>query len=239
MDHSNYEAILARVDHTVLSPTATWEEIKSCLEDAMHYKTATACIPPAYIELALAWRKAAPACQQVRICTVIGFPNGYNTSASKFNEARDAVSKGADELDVVINLGWVKSKDWESIRHELQALREVTRKHVLKVIIETALLTDQEKIKLCEIVTEVGADYIKTSTGFASGGATAADVRLLREHVGEKVKVKAAGGIRSFEDATAMIDAGADRLGTSRLVSILKEASNTADRSDFSYQDEE
>lgn len=221
MDQVNYQEILAHVDHTVLSPTATWEDIKRCLEEASRFKTASACIPPSYIELAFAWRKSAPAYQQVRICTVIGFPNGYNTSAAKFTEMRDAISKGADELDVVINLGWVKSKDWESIRNELQALREVSRKHVLKVIIETSVLTEEEKIKLCEIVTDIGADYIKTSTGFASGGATVADVALMHKHVGENVKVKAAGGIASFDDAVAMIEAGADRLGTSRLVKLM------------------
>ncbi len=221
MEQLNYQEILSHVDHTVLSPTATWEDIKRCLEEAARFKTASACIPPSFIELALAWRKSAPANAQVKICTVIGFPNGYNTSAAKFNEMRDAISKGADELDVVINLGWVKSGDWESIRNELQALREVSRKHVLKVIIETAVLTEEEKIRLCEIVTDIGADYIKTSTGFASGGATVADVALMRKYSGEAVKVKAAGGISSFDDAKAMLDAGADRLGTSRLVKLM------------------
>lgn len=218
----NVQAILEHVDHTVLAPTATWEEIRRCLEEAVRYGAASACIPPSFVEQANAWRREVPARRELRITTVIGFPNGYNTSAAKFSEMRDAISKGADELDMVVNLAWVKAGDWDAIRNELQALREVSRKQVLKVIIETAVLTDEEKIKLCELVTEAGADYIKTSTGFNGGGATIDDVLLLRRHVGEQVKVKASGGIASFADAQAMLDAGAERLGTSRLIKLMQ-----------------
>ncbi len=216
------ERILKHVDHTVLSPTATWEDIQTCLIDTRNLQMASACIPPSFVEMAAKWRKSLPSCQHIKICTVIGFPNGYSTAITKFNEARDAISKGADELDVVINLTWVKSGDYASIRQELEALREVAKRQVLKVIIETSSLTDEEKIKLCEIVTEVGADYIKTSTGFAGGGATVEDVSLLRKHVGPNVLVKASGGIRTFEDAKAMLDAGADRIGSSGLARLME-----------------
>lgn len=222
MTQENIKRIMQHVDHTVLSRTATWRMIEQCLEDSLHYGTASACIPPSYVEAAVRWRKMEPSRAKLKICTVVGFPNGYNTSAAKFGETRDAVTKGADEIDIVVNLGWVKDRNWEAIRSELQAVREAARKQVLKVIIETSELEDAEKIRLCQIVAEVGADYIKTSTGFASGGATLEDVRLLREHSPAGVKVKAAGGIADFAEAEAMLEAGADRLGTSRLVGLLK-----------------
>lgn len=219
---SEIREILKHVDHTVLRSTSTWREIETCLEETLHYGAASACIPPSYIEAAVNWRKQVPVRERVRICTVVGFPSGYSTSAAKFCEARDAVSKGADEIDIVVNLGWVKDGNWDAIRSELQAIRETTRKVVLKVIIECSELEQAEKIELCKIVSEIGANYIKTSTGFASGGATLEDVQLLREHSDPAVKVKAAGGISSFDDARAMLAAGADRLGTSRLIKILK-----------------
>lgn len=223
MTREEMNRILKHVDHTVLSRTATWREIERCLEDALRFGTASACIPPSYVEAALRWRKTDPSRSKLKICTVIAFPNGYSSSAAKFAEARDALTKGADEIDMVINLGWVKDKNWEAIRNELHAIREVSRKHVFKVIIETSDLEQAEKIKLCELVAESGADYIKTSTGFSSGGASLADVELMRAESPAKLKIKASGGIRNFEEAAAMLAAGADRLGTSRLVSLMKE----------------
>lgn len=210
--------ILKIVDHTLLNQAATWEEIRQILDDAMHYGTASACIPPAYVKRAAEYVEG-----RLPICTVIGFPNGYSTTAVKVYEAKDAVSNGAEEIDMVINIGYLKDKRYEEMEEEICQVHEACGGRILKVIIETCLLTEEEKIKICEIVTNAGAEYIKTSTGFSTAGATFEDVRLMKEHVGGNVKVKAAGGIVSFDDAEEFIRCGADRLGTSRLVRIMKE----------------
>lgn len=212
------EMLLRSVDHTLLKPEATWDEIKEILDDAMRYRAASACIPPAYVGAASEYTEG-----RLPICTVIGFPNGYSTASVKVFEAMDAIMNGASEIDMVINIGMVKSGMFEEVEQEIYRVRQACQGKILKVIIETCLLTEEEKIKMCEIVTNVGADYIKTSTGFSTGGATLSDVRLMKEHVGLDVKVKAAGGISSFEDAEAFLEAGASRLGTSRLIKIFKE----------------
>lgn len=213
----NKEQILSKVDHTLLAQGATWEEIKTILDDAMKFGTASACIPPSYVK-----RAAEYVDGKLPICTVIGFPNGYNTTAAKVFETKDAVSNGADEIDMVINIGDVKDKRYEVIEDEIRQIHEACSGKLLKVIIETCLLTEEEKIKMCETVTKAGADFIKTSTGFSTAGATFADVELMKKNVGKNVKVKAAGGISSFDDAERFISLGADRLGTSRLVKIMK-----------------
>lgn len=210
--------ILEKVDHTLLNQTATWEEIRELCDDALKYQTASVCIPPSFVSQAKEYVGG-----KVKICTVIGFPNGYNTTAVKKFETENAIENGADEIDMVINLGWVKEGKYNLISREIQILKEVCQDKVLKVIIETCLLTEEEKKKMCRTVTEAGADYIKTSTGFSTQGATFADVALFSEHVGKDVKIKAAGGIGSFADAEEFIRLGANRLGTSRLVRILKE----------------
>ncbi len=212
-----HNEILKYVDHTLLSQTATWEEIREILDDAMKYGTASACIPPSYVKRAAEYVQG-----KLPICTVIGFPNGYSTTETKVFEAKDAISKGASEIDMVINIGLVKDRLYEELEEEIRQLRKACGDKILKVIIETCLLTEEEKIKMCEIVTGAGADYIKTSTGFSKAGATFEDVKLMKEHVGEKVKVKAAGGISSFDDAEEFIRLGAERLGTSRLIKIMK-----------------
>lgn len=214
----NTQEILAKVDHTLLAQNAKWEEIRQILDDGMKYGTASACIPPSFVA-----RAAEYVGGRLPICTVIGFPNGYNTAAVKAYEAKDAVQNGADEIDMVINIGDVKDGRFDAVENEIRLVKEACGGKLLKVIIETCLLTDEEKIKLCEIVTAVGAEYIKTSTGFSSGGATFDDVALMRKHCGAEVKVKAAGGISSFDDAERFISLGADRLGTSRLVKIMKQ----------------
>lgn len=210
--------ILAKVDHTLLAQTATWEEIRQICDDGMRYETASVCIPPSYVEQAKNYVG-----DRLKICTVIGFPNGYNTTAVKEFETKDALEKGADEIDMVINLGWVKDGRFDLVEKEIRTLKEACGGNVLKVIIETCLLTEEEKVKMCEVVTNSGADFIKTSTGFSTSGATFADVALFKEHVGPQVKIKAAGGISSFADAEKFVELGADRLGTSRLVKIMKQ----------------
>lgn len=212
------EEILSKVDHTLLTQTATWEEIRGILDDAMKYHTASACIPAAYVKQAAKYVDG-----RLPICTVIGFPNGYSTTATKVFETKDAVANGASEIDMVLNIGFLKDHRYDEIEAEIRAIHEACDGRILKVIIETCLLTDEEKIKMCEIVTKAGAEFIKTSTGFSKAGATFADVKLMREHVGPGVKVKAAGGISSFDDAEEFIELGADRLGTSRLVKIMKQ----------------
>lgn len=212
--------ILAKVDHTLLAQTATWQEIQQICDEAADYGTASVCIPPAYVKQAKEYLAG-----KVKVCTVIGFPNGYHTTEVKEFEVRDAVANGADEIDMVINLGWVKEKKYDKIEEEIRALKKACQGRILKVIIETCLLAEEEKIKMCEIVTKAGADYIKTSTGFSTSGAAFADVKLFARHVGESVKIKAAGGISSFADAEEFIRLGADRLGTSRLVKLAKEES--------------
>ncbi len=209
--------ILKYVDHTLLAQDATWEDIRQILDDAVAYGTASACIPAAYV------RRAADYVDgRLPICTVIGFPNGYSTPQTKVYETRDAVANGASEIDMVIHVGALKDKRYDEIEEEIRRVHEACQGRALKVIIETCLLAEEEKIAMCGIVTRAGAEYIKTSTGFSSGGATFADVELLKRHVGEGVKVKAAGGIRSFEDAERFLELGADRLGTSRLVKLMK-----------------
>lgn len=210
--------ILAKVDHTLLAQTATWEEIKQICDDGMRYETASVCIPPSYVEQAKNYVG-----DRLKICTVIGFPNGYNTTAVKEFETKDALKKGADEIDMVINLGWVKDGRFDLVEKEIRTLKDACGDNVLKVIIETCLLTEEEKVKMCEVVTNSGADFIKTSTGFSTSGATFADVALFKEHVGPQMKIKAAGGISSFADAEKFVELGADRLGTSRLVKIMKQ----------------
>lgn len=210
--------ILAKVDHTLLAQTATWEEIRQICDDGMRYETASVCIPPSYVEQAKNYVE-----DRLKICTVIGFPNGYNTTAVKEFETKDALKKGADEIDMVINLGWVKDGRFDLVEKEIRTLKDACGGNVLKVIIETCLLTEEEKVKMCEVVTNSGADFIKTSTGFSTSGATFADVALFKEHVGPQVKIKAAGGISSFADAEKFVELGADRLGTSRLVKIMKQ----------------
>lgn len=205
------------VDHTLLSQKATWGEIREILDDAMKYEVASACIPAAYVKQAAEYVEG-----KLPICTVIGFPNGYSTTAVKVFEAKDAIANGADEIDMVINVGFLKDKRYDELEDEIRQIHEACDGKILKVIIETCLLTDDEKIKMCEIVTNAGAEYIKTSTGFSTAGATFADVELMRKNVGKDVKVKAAGGISSFDDAKKFISLGADRLGTSRLIKIMK-----------------
>lgn len=209
--------VLKLVDHTLLAQTATWEDIRQILDDAMNYETASACIPAAYVRQAAAYVKG-----KLPICTVIGFPNGYNTTAVKVFETKDAIANGAEEIDMVINIGYLKDKRYQEIEDEIRQIHKACAGKILKVIIETCLLTEEEKIKMCEIVTKAGAEYIKTSTGFSTAGATFADVALMKNHIGKEVKVKAAGGISSFDDAEEFMRLGADRLGTSRLIKIIK-----------------
>lgn len=213
----NKNEILNIVDHTLLAQTATWEEIKEILDDAIKYDTASACIPASYVKQA-----ADYVAGKLPICTVIGFPNGYSTTAVKVTETADAVANGATEIDMVINIGWVKDGRFDEVLAEIKAIKEACQGKLLKVIIETCLLTEEEKIKMCEIVTESGAEYIKTSTGFSTSGATFEDVALMKKYVGPDVKIKAAGGISSFDDAERFIELGADRLGTSRLIKLMK-----------------
>ncbi len=209
--------ILAACDHTLLLQGATWEEIKGICDDAIRYQTASICIPPCYIAQAKDYVG-----DRMQICTVIGFPNGNMTTESKVFETKDALEKGADEIDMVINIGRLKAGEYDYVLGEIRAIRRACEGHILKVIIETCLLTDAEKIKMCELVTASGADYIKTSTGFSTGGATFEDVKLFAAHVGPNVKIKAAGGISSLEDAEHFLELGASRLGTSRIVKIIK-----------------
>lgn len=209
--------VLSIVDHTLLTQTATWADIKGILDDAMKYETASACIPAAYVKQAAEYVDG-----KLPICTVIGFPNGYSTTAVKVFETKDAVANGAAEIDMVINIGFLKDGRFVEVEEEIRQIHEACQGRILKVIIETCLLTEEEKIKMCEIVTNAGAEYIKTSTGFSTSGATFADVALMRQHIGAEVKVKAAGGISSFDDAEEFMRLGADRLGTSRLVKIMK-----------------
>lgn len=210
--------ILSKCDHTLLSQTATWGEIKEICDDGMKYNTASVCIPASYVKQAKEYVG-----ERLAICTVIGFPNGYSTTAVKCFETEDAVKNGADEIDMVINIGWLKDKKYDLILNEIREIKKACNGKILKVIIETCLLTDEEKIKMCEIVSKSGADYIKTSTGFSSGGATEHDIKIFAENVASNVKIKAAGGISSIEDAENFIKLGASRLGTSRIVKIVKE----------------
>lgn len=219
MDH---KLIFGKVDHTLLTQGSTWEEIKEICDDAIFYGVASVCIPPSYVEQVKEYVEG-----QVKICTVIGFPNGYSTTPVKVYETKDAVANGADEIDIVVNIGNIKNNKYDCILDEIKQIKAACEGKILKVIIETCLLTEEEKIKMCEIVTKAGADFIKTSTGFSSAGATFEDVALFAKHVGKAVKIKAAGGIVSFEDAEKFIELGASRLGTSRIVKLAKNEQGT------------
>ena len=214
----NIQEILSKCDHTLLLQTATWEEIRAICDDGMKYGTASVCIPPCFVKAAKEYVG-----DRLAICTVIGFPNGYSTTAAKLFECRDAIENGADEIDTVINVGHLKSGRYDDILNELTQLKQVCGNRILKVIIETCLLSEEEKIKMCELVTASGADYIKTSTGFSTAGATREDVALFAAHVGKHVKIKAAGGIATLADAEDFIALGASRLGTSRIVKLAKQ----------------
>lgn len=205
--------ILSHVDHTLLKPESTWEQIKTLCDEAMEFGCATVCIPPSFVKQAAAYVQG-----NLKICTVIGFPNGYNTTAAKIFETKDAVENGASEIDMVINNGMVKDRQWDDIAHEIAGIKAACLGRPLKVIIETCLLSDMEKIKLCQLTAKEEVAYVKTSTGFSTGGATREDVALLRENLPASIKVKASGGIRTLEDGQAYLDLGADRLGASALV---------------------
>lgn len=217
MSEIDIEKIVKSCDHTLLKPEATWEQIRELCDDGARYGTASVCIPPCYAKQAVEYLDG-----RLPVCVVIGFPNGNSTTASKVFEAKEAIDNGVSEVDMVINIGWLKDRKYQEIENEIREIKTAVGSHVLKVIIETCLLSDEEKIRMCEIVTAAGADYIKTSTGFNAGGATFADVELMAQHVGPGVKVKAAGGIASLEDAQKFLDLGASRLGTSRIIKILK-----------------
>ena len=210
------KVILSKVDHTLLSQTATFEEIKKICDDGIKYNVASVCIPASYVKRAKEYVG-----DKIAICTVIGFPNGYSTTATKVFETEDAIKNGADEIDMVINLGYVKDKMFDEVLEEIKAVKKACKDKILKVIIETCLLSDEEKVKLCEIVTEAKADFIKTSTGFSTSGATFEDIELFAKNVGKDVKIKAAGGIKTLEDAEKFINLGADRLGTSRIIKLI------------------
>lgn len=212
------EEILSICDHTLLLQGSTWEEIKQICDDAITYRTASVCIPPCYVKQAAEYMDG-----KIPVCTVIGFPNGNATTATKVFETKDAITNGADEIDMVINIGQLKAKNYDYVLNEIKEIKNACGTKILKVIIETCLLTDEEKIKMCELVTSSGADFIKTSTGFSTGGATFDDIELFAKNVGKDVKIKAAGGITSIEDAEKFILLGADRLGTSRIVKIVKQ----------------
>ena len=211
------EKILAHCDHTLLKQESTWEQIREVCDDGLKYRCASVCIPASYVR-----RAAEHVGNALKICTVIGFPNGYSTTAVKVFETEDAIRNGADEIDMVINIGWVKDRRWEDLLTEIKAVKASCQGRILKVIVEACLLTEEEKIKMCEIVTASGAEYIKTSTGFGTGGATREDVALFAKHIGSGVKIKAAGGISTFQDAEDFLALGADRLGTSRIVKLVK-----------------
>ena len=211
------ELILGKVDHTLLLQGATWDEIKQICDDAAQYGTASVCIAPCFVKQAAEYLAG-----KVPVCTVIGFPNGNMTTAVKLYETQDALSNGAEEIDMVINIGWVKEGRYDLVEEEIRKIKEVCGSHILKVIIETCLLTEEEKIQMCKVVTAAGADYIKTSTGFSTSGATFADIELFAKHVSQNVLIKAAGGISSLADAEKFIELGASRLGTSRIIKILK-----------------
>ena len=213
----NKQDIMSRVDHTILATTATWEQVKKICDEGMKYNTASVCIPPRYVKKAAQYVGS-----KLKICTVIGFPNGYNMPEVKVFETEDAVRCGADEIDMVINLGMVKAGDWEGVLEEIKAVKASCAGRILKVIVETCQLTREEKIAACRVVSMSGADFIKTSTGFSTAGATVEDIELFKAHVSPDVRIKAAGGIRTFEQAQAMIDAGADRIGASALAALME-----------------
>lgn len=211
------QEILAHIDHTQLKPFCTWEDIRTLCEEALEYQTASVCVPPSYID-----RIKSTYGDKINICTVIGFPNGYNTTAVKEAEIKDALARGCNEVDMVINIGDVKNGDFDLVEQEIRTLKAATGNHILKVIVETCFLTEEEKIKLCQCVTNAGADYIKTSTGFGTGGATIEDIQLFAKHIGSAVKMKAAGGVKSREDLEMFLAAGCSRIGTSSAVKMLE-----------------
>ena len=215
--NAQLQNILSKVDHTLLAQGATWEQIRAICDDGIRYGCASVCIPASYVKQAADYVEG-----KIPVCTVIGFPNGYDTTAAKCFEATDAVANGATEVDMVINIGWVKDRRYDDVLAEIKAVKEACKGRLLKVIIETCLLTDEEKIEMCRVVSESGADYIKTSTGFGGGGATREDVALMRDHVAPHVKIKASGGIADLQDAEDFIALGAQRLGTSRIVKAVK-----------------
>ncbi|OUQ82244.1 deoxyribose-phosphate aldolase [Flavonifractor sp. An100] len=214
----NKQEILSRVDHTLLTTTATWEQVKAICDEGMEFGTASVCIPPRYVK-----RAAEYVGNRLKVCTVIGFPNGYNTPEVKVFETEDAIRNGADEIDMVINLGLAKAGDWEGVLEEIKAVKASCKGRILKVIVEACQLTQEEKVAVCRVVSMSGADYIKTSTGFSTGGATVEDVALFRANIGPDVRIKAAGGIRTFQQAQAMLEAGADRIGASALVALARQ----------------
>lgn len=216
--------IYAHIDHTLLKPFSTWEDIEKLCDEAVEYKTASVCVPQSYIE-----RINKKYCDKLTICTVIGFPLGYNLTESKIVEAKKAIEYGASEIDMVVNISDVKNGDYEKVEEEIKAIKEAVGERILKVIIETCYLTEEEKIAMCKAVTNAGADYIKTSTGFGTDGARMEDVILFKEHIGENVKIKAAGGVRTKEDLIAFIEAGCDRIGTSSAIKMLKGEENKSD----------
>ena len=209
--------ILAHCDHTLLKPESTWEQIRAICDEGMKYGCASVCIPAAYVKQANDYVG-----NSLKVCTVIGFPNGYSTTEVKVFETEDAVRNGADEIDMVINIGWVKDRRWDDLLEEIRSVKASCGGRILKVIVEACLLTEEEKIKMCQLVTQAGADYIKTSTGFSTGGATKEDVALFAKHIGPGVRIKAAGGISTLQDAQDFLDLGADRLGTSRIVKLVQ-----------------
>ena len=209
--------ILAHCDHTLLKPESTWEQIRAVCDEGLKYGCASVCIPAAYVKQANDYVG-----NDLKVCTVIGFPNGYSTTEVKVFETEDAIRNGADEIDMVINIGWVKDKRWDDVLEEIKTIKASCKGRILKVIVEACLLTQEEKIKMCQLVTEAGADYIKTSTGFSTGGATREDVALFAKHIGPGVRIKAAGGISTLQDAQDFLDLGADRLGTSRIVKLVQ-----------------
>lgn len=209
--------VLKHVDHTLLLQTATWDEIRQICDDAIKYQTASVCIPPCYVKQAYDYMQG-----KMAVCTVIGFPNGNTTTGTKEFETKEAIANGASEIDMVINIGWLKDKKYDLIEEEIRTLKAACGERILKVIIETCLLTDEEKVKMCQIVTDAGADYIKTSTGFSTAGATFDDIALFAKNIGSDVRMKAAGGIASMDDAEKFLSLGADRLGTSRIIKIVK-----------------
>ena len=215
----NKQEILGHIDHTLLKAFSTWDQIKALCDDAVEYKTASVCIPPSFVKRAKETYGDA-----LNVCTVIGFPLGYNTTAVKAFEVKEAIREGASEVDMVINIGALKDKDYDYVQNEIAELKKAAGDHILKVIVETCYLTEEEKVKVCELVTNAGADYIKTYTGFGTGGATIEDINLFKAHIGPSVKMKASGGVKTVEDLEMFLDAGCERIGTSSAIGLLKES---------------
>ena len=215
----NKQEILGHIDHTLLKAFSTWDQIKALCDDAVAYKTASVCIPPSFVKRAKETYGDA-----LNVCTVIGFPLGYNTTAVKAFEVKEAIADGASEVDMVINIGALKDKDYDYVQNEIAELKKAAGDHILKVIVETCYLTEEEKVKVCELVTNAGADYIKTSTGFGTGGATIEDINLFKAHIGPSVKMKASGGVKTVDDLEMFLDAGCERIGTSSAIGLLKES---------------